>query len=482
MEEELDIEVDELVEQYEVSKEKTEELVKILANERTDETALKIKEQCILSLAKLYSAKKQFNDVMELLKSNNDYFSLIPKARTAKIVRSVLDVAADIPDSTENQIMLCRNVVSWCVAEKRTFLRQRIEGKLANLLLTAKNNQEALQLINSLLRELKKLDDKQMLTEAHLTEARIYHAMQNVPKAKAALTASRSASTSIYVVPLLQAELDEMSGMLQCEEGDTVTAFSYFLEAYEAFDNANDKRALTVLKYMALCKILNISAAAIGSKNLTGAAAAALASSSTQASSNSANEVAHLFTGKYALKHGGPDMNAMAAVAKAAEHRSLQEFKDAIATHSRYLQTNPLISHNLDELYANMFESNLLKIIHPYSNVELTHIAKLINLPVDQVERKLSQMILDNKLCAILDQGKGHLIVHDAITADANYSRALDVIKNIGGAVEVLSGRAKRINTSQGQAATEAGRAAAAAEKDKDAAAAAEKSKSKTKE
>ena len=30
--------------------------------------------------------------------------------------------------------------------------------------------------------ELKKLDDKQMLTEVHLTESRIYHELQNIPK------------------------------------------------------------------------------------------------------------------------------------------------------------------------------------------------------------------------------------------------------------------------------------------------------------
>ena len=64
-----------------------------------------------------------------------------------------------------------------------------------------------------------------------------------------------------------------------------------------------------------------------------------------------------------------------------------------IVTHEQYLKANPLISHNLDELYGNMFESNLLKIIQPYSTVELEHVSKLIKLPVDQVGHCMSIMI-----------------------------------------------------------------------------------------
>ena len=88
--------------------------------------------------------------------------------------------------------------------------------QLASLLLQQKDSTGALTLINALLHELKKLDDKQMLTEVHLTESRIYHALENIPKSKAALTASRSAANSIYVSPLLQAEIDEMSGTFVC--------------------------------------------------------------------------------------------------------------------------------------------------------------------------------------------------------------------------------------------------------------------------
>ena len=52
------------------------------------------------------------------------------------------------------------------------------------MLLLQKEPQNALVLINTLLSELKKLDDKQMLTEVHLTESKIHHALRNIPKGK----------------------------------------------------------------------------------------------------------------------------------------------------------------------------------------------------------------------------------------------------------------------------------------------------------
>mmetsp|Transcript_17513 Transcript_17513/g.29535 ORF Transcript_17513/g.29535 Transcript_17513/m.29535 type:complete len:512 (-) Transcript_17513:111-1646(-) len=424
----------------------------LLQNPRYDEKAVKIKEQCIYKLARLYTEGKRFEDVMALLKSNNEFFSMIPKAKTAKIVRSILNIVSTIPDSLDVQVSLCKDVVEWCVAEKRTFLRQRIEGKLASLLLQQQQPSLALELVDKLLVELKKLDDKQMLTEAHLTEARIYHNLQNIPKAKASLTASRSAANAIYVVPLLQAEIDEMSGTLHCEEGDYPTAYSYFLEAFDAYDSSSSSSssgsssrsnssnssskasgsaatatsAVTILQYMILCKVLN----------------------------DLATEVPALLSSKHGMKHAGVELEAMGAIAKAAKVRSLEDFQTAVSKYGAYLKNDALINHHLDKLYDRMLEANLLKIIYPYSNVEISHIASKINLPEAQVVHKLSQMILDHKFYGILDQGRGHLIIYESAQEDGNFVKACEIIGNMGMVVEALSARTKVLSTTTTTATT----------------------------
>ncbi|ERN02497.1 hypothetical protein AMTR_s00083p00010170 [Amborella trichopoda] len=73
------------------------------------------------------------------------------------------------------------------------------------------------------------------------------------------------------------------------------------------------------------------------------------------------------------------------------------------------------------------------------------HIAELIGLPVDHVERKLSQMILDKKFAGTLDQGAGCLIIFDNPKPDAIYPATLETISNISKVVDSLYLRSARI-------------------------------------
>ena len=80
-------------------------------------------------------------------------------------------------------------------------MRQSLESRLIGLYYETERFAEALALGSQLLRELKKLDDKNLLVEVQLLESKTYHALSNLQKARAALTSARTTANSIYIPP-----------------------------------------------------------------------------------------------------------------------------------------------------------------------------------------------------------------------------------------------------------------------------------------
>jgi 26S proteasome regulatory subunit N6 len=62
----------------------------------------------------------------------------------------------------------------------------------------------------------------------------------------------------------------------------------------------------------------------------------------------------------------------------------------------------------------------------------------MVGLDTLQVERKLSQMILDRVIIGVLDQGAGCLIIYDESERDGGYDAALETIEKLGSVVDVL--------------------------------------------
>jgi 26S proteasome regulatory subunit N6 len=97
------------------------------SNDDVDVDALrKTKEQAIYRLGEAYTKKGDGEALGNLLKESRPFFAELPKARTAKIVRSLIDLVARVPDSLALQVQLCLESIEWATQEKRTFLRQRI--------------------------------------------------------------------------------------------------------------------------------------------------------------------------------------------------------------------------------------------------------------------------------------------------------------------------------------------------------------------
>uniref|UniRef100_A0A1L8DT29 Putative 26s proteasome regulatory complex subunit n=1 Tax=Nyssomyia neivai TaxID=330878 RepID=A0A1L8DT29_9DIPT len=384
-----------------------------------DDELIRIKEQGIMQLGELYKQEGKAKELADLIKVTRPFLSLISKAKAAKLVRSLVDLFLDLEAGTGIEVQLCKECIEWAKQEKRTFLRQSLEARLIALYFDTGMYTEALALGSQLLKELKKLDDKNLLVEVQLLESKTYHALSNLPKARAALTSARTTANAIYCAPKMQAALDLQSGILHAaDERDFKTAYSYFYEAFEGYDSVASNRALTALKYMLLCKIM------LGQSE----------------------DVNQIVSGKLAITYSGRDIDAMKAVAQASHKRSLADFQLALKDFKKELEDDVIVKAHLGTLYDTMLEQNLCRIIEPYSRVEVAHIADAIKLPMAQVEKKLSQMILDKKFSGILDQGDGVLIVFEETPVDKTYDTALEVIQHMGKVVDTLYQKAKKLS------------------------------------
>ncbi|KAI5121381.1 hypothetical protein M0805_001194 [Coniferiporia weirii] len=380
------------------------------------EQNLRDQEIALISLGKLYRDNKDANGLAQVIILSRSFMSSTAKAKTAKLIRTLLDFFEPIPDSGDTQMNVLQENIEWARSEKRIFLKHSLETRLVGLQLEAHRYKAALSLIETLLTELKRLDDKMVLTEVHLLESRVYRGIGNMPKSKAALTSARTAANSIYCPPYLQAQLDLQSGILHAEDKDYKTAYSYFFETFENLSSqeggdGEGGKALIPLKYMLLCKIML----------------------------NLPEDVTALLSLKSALKYTQlREVECMSAIARAHQDRNLADFEKTLRDYQNVLSADPTIRTHLAALYDTLLEQNLLRIVEPYSVVEVDHIAQQVNQSRQNVEAKLSKMILDKVLHGVLDQGRGCLLVYEQPQGDGTYEAAIQTLEEVGKVVDSL--------------------------------------------
>ncbi|KAI0325989.1 PCI-domain-containing protein [Cubamyces sp. BRFM 1775] len=375
------------------------------------EAELRHQEAALIKLGELYRDQNNAKGVAEVINLSRGFVSSIAKAKTAKLIRTLLDCFNTIPDSQKIQMDVLHENIEWAKREKRIFLKHSLETRLVGLQLDTQQYKPALALIETLLTELKRLDDKMVLTEVHLLESRVYRGIGNLAKAKAALTSARTAANSIYCPPHLQARLDLQSGILHAEDKDYTTAYSYFYETFENLSTQDDPSALGALKYMLLCKVML----------------------------NLPEDVTSLLSIKLASKYAQlRDVESMRAIARAHQKRNLADFEKALRDYRQELSSDPTIRTHLSALYDTLLEQNLLRIVEPYSVVEIEYIAQQVGQDRQAVELKLSQMILDKVFHGVLDQGRGCLLIFEEPEADRAYGAAIDTLEQVGKVVDSL--------------------------------------------
>ncbi|KAL0224409.1 hypothetical protein P9112_003799 [Eukaryota sp. TZLM1-RC] len=272
-------------------------------------------------------------------------------------------------------------------SETRSFLRRKIELRLASELIDQRKFKDALELLGKMASEVRKMDDKSMQIDVLLLEAKVYTELKNYSKAKASLTGARAAANAIYCPPKQAANLDMQSGILHLEEGDANTAFSYFLEAFTSMDGLNEMETSTSLFYYMIVSKLT---------------------------SFRPQDVPSILSDRNMMRYGGPKVEGLQKMSKAQEKQSLALFEEARRTYFSD-ETDEVLLSQFSKLSDYLLESNLIALVKPYSCIEIELIARRMGLDEQMVENRLMVMIMDGKLKAFIDQERRVLLIQGQI-------------------------------------------------------------------
>lgn len=377
--------------------------------------ALKLKEEAVIRAGQLLSQDQEA--LAAMIRTLEPAWLVFPRAKTVKIIRHLLDL---FPANSAVLLRLLEELVDWCTRDRRFYLKQALQIKLAGVQFAGHKYTQALQLLDVLSKELRRLDDKLSLVEVHLLESQILFGIKAMAKARAALTAARSAANAVYCPTLLMAQLDLQSGLLHCEDEDYGTATSHLIESIDGFNLEGSKLGNLALRYILVCKVM------LG------------------------QEFGSILNGKSAkplLDECKPWIEALEAIRAAFKEKSLHDFDEALKQHNALISSDKIVAQHLNGLYDTLLEKNMLKLTAPFSVIPIQSLAEQLQLSTQTIESKLCQMILDNKLDAVIDQNGdangGCLIKLEPSEEDPVYTAAIATIRNLDGVVDTLYAKAK---------------------------------------
>jgi 26S proteasome regulatory subunit N6 len=285
---------------------------------------------------------------------------------------------------------LCNEIIEFCNETNNLSMKTKIQTRLAEINYLNGDNLTAIDLVSKTLIDLKKYEDNMGLIILQLLESKIHYASKGLSRAKASLTSVKTLCTKVYIEPKLQAKVDMHAGIIAAYEKDYNLAYSYFYESFDVFNIPNIKntaKAMKAIQYMILCKIMN----------------------------GSLDDINNIILGKKGQKYYGPNIKAFESIIESVKLKSVKLLKENFLKNEDYFIHDDFIIHHLENLKNDLIEKNLIKIIQPYSVVQIDFITNSIGLPLSEITMKISQMILDKKINGILDQGRGCLIIYDDV-------------------------------------------------------------------
>lgn len=198
-----------------------------------DERVIQINDKLIYLVCDYFISKKDIDGLIKFTTNNENYFSVLPQAKTAKLIKNTVEKIARNIRNISTLYIIFKKYATWAYEKKRNFLKCRIEVKIVILYMLKQKYKTALNMVERLLKEVKKLDDKTVLLELYIIETKIYMLLKNTAKMKTSLTFAKNVANSINTAMYMNSEIDLLSGILFIYEKDYKSAYIYLYECYE---------------------------------------------------------------------------------------------------------------------------------------------------------------------------------------------------------------------------------------------------------
>ncbi|KZT40228.1 PCI-domain-containing protein [Sistotremastrum suecicum HHB10207 ss-3] len=253
------------------------------------------------------------------------------------------------------------------------------------------------------------------LLEIYALEIQMYNETKNVKKLKEIYNATNEVRSAIPH-PRIMGVIKECGGKMWMGERQWSRASEDFFESFRNYDEAGSAQRIQVLKYLVLANML------MGSE---------------------VNPFDSQETKPY---KNDPQIKAMTDLVDAYQRREVHEAEKILRDNRSTIMDDPFIRSYIGELLRSLRTQYLIDLLKPYTRLELSFLAKQVNVEINEVEDLLVGLILEGKVEGRIDQvgmrlelDKHNPIEKRRYAALENWSSALD---NLHGAVVTKSANA----------------------------------------
>ncbi|CAG2158702.1 unnamed protein product [Oppiella nova] len=232
------------------------------------------------------------------------------------------------------------------------------------------------------------------LLEIYALEIQMYTQQKNNKKLKKLYEQSLHIKSAIPH-PLIMGVIRECGGKMHLREGEYEKAHTDFFEAFKNYDESGSPRRTTCLKYLVLANMLMKSGI-------------------------------NPFDSQEAKPYkNDSEILAMTNLVSAYQNNDINEFEKILRTNRKTIMDDPFIKEHIEDLLRNIRTQVLIKLIKPYTRIQIPFISKELNIDVCEVENLLVSCILDNTIEGRIDQVNQVLELNRSTNSAARYN-ALD--------------------------------------------------------